>query len=241
MLLVFIRKPETVQTVKLTLHHRPKPRSASYVQLFVHRMNQTAHISLQIPSISNSVETKSTGSAAIFLAQPASVISVFVAFCPSGASLRRSVWRSVVRLSAAGEGVFTVRAGGPQEVFSSSRHLFFKNLDVRLFSMRYPCSFFANMWVPPGGVRSRFREKTPDIGLSTGLSPRGRRIPRESSLGSPDSAGWNRPIQPESPGDSRNRASRPESKTPAECAGGLGDSVMSAAASLQPVGQPEGQ
>jgi hypothetical protein len=36
-LLVFIRKPETVQTVKLTLHHRPKPRSASYVQLFVHR------------------------------------------------------------------------------------------------------------------------------------------------------------------------------------------------------------
>ncbi len=59
----FHKKPETVQTVKLYLHDRPKPSRATYVQLFVHRMNQTAHISLQILSISKSVETKSTRSA----------------------------------------------------------------------------------------------------------------------------------------------------------------------------------
>jgi len=61
-LLVFIRKLETLQTVKLTLNHRPKPMSAIYRRL-IHRMNQTAHISLQILSISNNVETKLTGCA----------------------------------------------------------------------------------------------------------------------------------------------------------------------------------
>ena len=113
----FHKKPETVQTVKLTLHNRPKSSSAIYVQLFVHRMNQTAHISLQILSISKSVETRSTRSAIIFLAQPASVTSVFFASLPSRASLRRSVWRSVVRLSAAGEGGSTVSGGNPQPLF----------------------------------------------------------------------------------------------------------------------------
>ncbi|WP_206540285.1 hypothetical protein, partial [Leisingera sp. ANG-M1] len=34
------------QTVKLTLHHRPKPKSATYRRL-IHRKNQTARISLQ--------------------------------------------------------------------------------------------------------------------------------------------------------------------------------------------------
>ena len=42
------------------------------MQLFVHRMNQTAHISLQIFKISKSVETKLTGCALFFLARPAS-------------------------------------------------------------------------------------------------------------------------------------------------------------------------
>ena len=83
----------------------------------IHRKNQTAHISLQILAISNSVETKSTGCALFFLARPASVTSKFFASLPSGASLRRSVWRSVVRLSAAGEGVFTYWAGEPQALF----------------------------------------------------------------------------------------------------------------------------
>jgi len=64
----FHQKPKAVQTVKLTLHHRVAPSSAIYVQLFVHRMNQTAHISLQISSMSKNVgaktpETKSTNCA----------------------------------------------------------------------------------------------------------------------------------------------------------------------------------
>ena len=66
---VFIRKQETVQTVKLTLDHRTTdalppcgdlsadPTSAIYRRL-IHRMNQTAHISLQISSISKNVATK---------------------------------------------------------------------------------------------------------------------------------------------------------------------------------------
>jgi len=73
---VFIRKQETVQTVKLTLDHRVAPTSAIYRRL-IHRMNQTAHISLQILSISNSVETKITGCALSCLARPACIISVF--------------------------------------------------------------------------------------------------------------------------------------------------------------------
>ncbi len=50
------RKPR--QTVKLTLDHRHKATSAIHVQLFVHRMNQTAHISLQCLQFSNNVRTK---------------------------------------------------------------------------------------------------------------------------------------------------------------------------------------
>ncbi len=56
------RKQETVQTVKLTLDHRKStlrliPTSAIYRRPFI-EMNQTAHISLQIPAMSNSAETK---------------------------------------------------------------------------------------------------------------------------------------------------------------------------------------
>ncbi len=47
------------------------------MQLFVHRMNQTAHISLQILSISNNVETKVTGCALTCLARPAHSTSDF--------------------------------------------------------------------------------------------------------------------------------------------------------------------
>ena len=99
--------------------------------LFI-EMNQTAHISLQIPSISNSVETKSTGSAPLLCgATRVKSLQCFFASLPSGASLPQSVWPAVVRLSAAGEGVFTDRAGCPQGLFSASRHLFFKYFNYR--------------------------------------------------------------------------------------------------------------
>jgi len=95
------------------------------MQLFVHRMNQTAHISLQIPSISNSVETKVTGCAVSLWRAPPLKPLIFASL-PSASALSEplcwSVWRSVVRLSAAGEGVFTVRDWGPQELFSKKMH-----------------------------------------------------------------------------------------------------------------------
>ena len=127
-------------------HHRPKPRALDMCSCLFIEMNQTAHISLQILSISNSVETKSTGSAISLLAQPASCISVFFAFLPSGASpfwlVRRSVWRSVVRLSAAGERGFTVRRPNPQALFSAYRHIFYVNCYYLIKSNGYTCHFF---------------------------------------------------------------------------------------------------
>ncbi|CAN0264564.1 unnamed protein product, partial [Chrysoparadoxa australica] len=88
-------------------------------------MNQTAHISLQILSISKSVETKSTEMRPNFLARPACLISEFLP--PSRPPLRVS--RFVVarlasrwRLSAAGEGVFTVSAAYPQPLFWRNLH-----------------------------------------------------------------------------------------------------------------------
>ena len=124
----FQKKPKTFQTVKLTLHDRVAPSSATYVQLFVHRMNQTAHISLQILSISKSVgpkspETKSTGCAFTFSATRL-ICPNFSTVCSAGASLRCPVWRSVVRLSAAGEVVFTVWGPDPQALFSG-KFIFF--------------------------------------------------------------------------------------------------------------------
>lgn len=48
-----LRNRRTVQTVKLTLHHRPKPKSATYRRPFA-ETNQTARISLQILAMSKS-------------------------------------------------------------------------------------------------------------------------------------------------------------------------------------------
>jgi len=96
--------------------------------LFI-EMNQTAHISLQILAISKSVETKSNWMRRNFLGAPRPTLPLFFPSGPSKHPLRRSVWRSVVRLSAAGEGVFTDGAGCPQALFAGDRHLFFKNLE----------------------------------------------------------------------------------------------------------------
>ena len=76
-------------------------------------MNQTAHISLQILSISKSVETKMTEMRPIFLARPACFISVIllrlVAVWP--------VWRPVVHLCAAGEVGSRLSRRNPQALF----------------------------------------------------------------------------------------------------------------------------
>ncbi|MEM6308553.1 MAG: hypothetical protein AAF754_00775, partial [Pseudomonadota bacterium] len=94
------------------------------MQLFVHRMNQTAHISLQCLQFSNSVETKMTGCALYFLARPASVTSDFflrlvalvVTAGPSGAPL--------LRRRRFGEGVFTSGCRTLQPLFSINRIFF---------------------------------------------------------------------------------------------------------------------
>ncbi len=79
----------------------------------IHRMNQTAHISLQFYSFFKERRDKITEMRRNFLARPA--------VSASDVCLRLvavwSVWRPVVRLSAAGEGVFTYSRGNPQPLF----------------------------------------------------------------------------------------------------------------------------
>ena len=141
----------------------------------IHRTNQTAHISLQCLSISNSVETKSTGCALFFLARPASVTSKFFASLPSGASLRRSVWRSVVRLSAAGEGVFTDWAGGPQPLFLRNV-IFFSRFCFFVQKQMLTRESFSQTRRVAGLTKGQQTDSlfapTPDLGLSPSLPPR---------------------------------------------------------------------
>ncbi len=79
----------------------------------IHRMNQTAHISLQILAISKSVETKLTGCANSYLARPAGILSGLSH--PRPANLRvsasvRPVWCPPPHLCAAGRGVLRLVA-----------------------------------------------------------------------------------------------------------------------------------
>jgi hypothetical protein len=67
---------EAAKTVKLTPHHQiPKDPSGAIYRRLIHRspINQTAHISLQIPEMSKSTTTPDTNETdpPIFLAQPA--------------------------------------------------------------------------------------------------------------------------------------------------------------------------
>ena len=87
--------------------------------LFI-EMNQTAHISLQIPSISNSVETKSTGSAPLLCG--ATRVKSLRVFLPRFPQEHRSVVPSGPPLCASAPPVraaFRDRFGGAQVVFSA--------------------------------------------------------------------------------------------------------------------------
>ena len=64
------------------------------MQDLIHRMNQTAHISLQIPAISKSVETKSTSGALAYRRDLPHLPQVFLTSRPSEAPLRQTVWPS---------------------------------------------------------------------------------------------------------------------------------------------------
>lgn len=83
-------------------------------------MDQTAHISLQLPAISKSVRDKINRRRRILLGAPACISLIFLFRLPGVAAV--SVCRcSVVRF---GEGVFTDRRRGPQGLFSRKMTFF---------------------------------------------------------------------------------------------------------------------
>ena len=88
------------------------------MQVLIHRMNLTAHISLQIFAISKSVETKLTVMRPNFLARPRLDYLWCCLRLVASAFPLPPVWRPAVRLRRVGEGVFTVWVRGPQGVFS---------------------------------------------------------------------------------------------------------------------------
>jgi hypothetical protein len=100
----------------------------------IHRMNQTARISLQKPAISKSERQKSTGCAFYFKRCPPHV-SQFFSFAFRGlASPRPSRSASRWHLSAAGEGVFTDGTVGPQVLFYGKMTFFALRRENALFS-----------------------------------------------------------------------------------------------------------
>lgn len=122
---VFIRKQETVQTVKLTLYHRAKTLRALIYRRLIHRTEPNRpHISSDI-SISNSVDTKRNKCALNYRrARPqSSIISYYrlrtfqTVPDPSNPSSAPTL-----HLCAAGEGGSTVTAPSPQGVFSGKMH-----------------------------------------------------------------------------------------------------------------------
>ncbi len=72
------------------------------MQMLIHRMDQTAHISLQLPAISKSAETKSTECALTYSARPASSVTVYFA----SRRLRRSVEGCLRRHAVTCKGFF---------------------------------------------------------------------------------------------------------------------------------------
>src|SRR6056297_1171667 len=99
------------------------------MQDLIHRMNQTAHISLQIPAISKSVETKSTSSALTYRRDLPLLPQVFSTSRPSEAPPRQTVQLPQHRLSAAGEGVFTANNQTLQPLFRTSFDSFLRGLN----------------------------------------------------------------------------------------------------------------
>ncbi|WP_223877856.1 hypothetical protein, partial [Histidinibacterium aquaticum] len=88
----------------------------------IHRMNQTAHISLQILAISKSVRDKTDWMRPSSLARPACMLSNFLPPHPAFRYRVRPGGASRQRLSAAGEGVSTVCGRTSQELFSGKTH-----------------------------------------------------------------------------------------------------------------------
>ncbi len=117
------KETKSVQTVKLTLDHRAETLLARYTEGRSIEMNQTARISLQILSMSNSTGSKDPRDKINTKRQnlPGATCVKYLRF--SSLTPRNSqnhlpsqppVWRPVVHLSAAGEALFTDNIPNPQ-------------------------------------------------------------------------------------------------------------------------------
>ena len=115
--------------------------------------NQTAHISLQILAMSNSAETKTNRMRPNLSARPPVNTSNFllrlVTVSSASPPRRRPVWRPVVRLSAAGEGAFTVTSQNPQPLFDQTMIFSSNNRHNQTISMTYTPTFLGTFSPPP--------------------------------------------------------------------------------------------
>ncbi len=128
-----LRNRRTVQTVKLTLHNRPKPKSVIYRRPFV-ETNQTARISLQILAMSKSnPEDKQPDQCALTYrrARP----DIPLNYPPSSPSEPQSVVPSVVPASASAAPVKGLLGPTPdtrkQKIHERGKKLLFFNLCIK--------------------------------------------------------------------------------------------------------------
>jgi len=135
----FHQKPKAVQTVKLTLDHRPKPTSAIYRSL-IHRMNQTARISLHhiINVKEQHQEAKNKTDAPIpqraRLSSRPDAPRLSGASCRLSGPSRRLSGVSPRRLSSAGEGGSSDNPGYPQQENDRTRHFFQRKIKNQTLS-----------------------------------------------------------------------------------------------------------
>ena len=117
---VFIRKQETVQTVKLTLYHRAETLRALIYRRLIHRTEPNRpHISSDI-SISKSVETNINWMRQLFLARPANLISEFSRVSlaePTVSSSSRPSGAPYLTVCLSGKGGSKVSSQDPQPLF----------------------------------------------------------------------------------------------------------------------------
>ena len=117
----------------------------TYSRSFVEK-NQTARISLQIPTMSKSKRQKPDRCALNFTARPPRSTSNFPSPPRSNPFNLLSVppvWRPVVRLSAAGEGGSKATHSNPQVLFCRKMTVFAKKMVLRTITMTWSDMFFA--------------------------------------------------------------------------------------------------
>jgi len=207
--LMHIASKETThaQTVKLTpvTGHPRRPPTGAICKRPSVKTDQTARISLQIPVMSKSRRQNKQG-APHKRAPP--ILTRYFAARPVGALPRQPVWRSVPRLSAAGEALFTDSVAHPQPPFSGFRHVFYTRPDFTVIVTRYapwqrdfgrPAQFRFACICAIAGARELFTEIP---------TPRGARA-RLRRLAIADAGATAAPVAREAPRDRSSARSGP--------------------------------